>query len=128
MVASTLVVLASLPVYALLFRLHGAPGLAFASDLGITVQASVFAVLLSRSRLVPLAGLDWKDLGRALGTTAVSGEVLLGLRRVVPTSGSRMAELALVGGSLVVWGVVCVGLLKVTRSALPGQLAAKVRR
>ncbi len=128
MVAATLVTVASLPVYALLFRLHGAPGLAFASDIGITVQASVFAVLLSRSGLVPLGGLDWKELGRALAATAVSGAVLAGLRRVEPVGASRVGELVLLAVSLVVWGAVCVGVLRVTGSALPGQLAARVRR
>ncbi|HEY0786638.1 MAG TPA: lipid II flippase MurJ, partial [Acidobacteriaceae bacterium] len=42
MVAATLVTLASLPVYWFLFRLHGAVGLACASDIGITLQAVVF--------------------------------------------------------------------------------------
>ncbi len=128
MVAATLVTLASLPVYSLLFRLHGAPGLAFASDIGITVQATTFALLLNRSRLVPLLGLDWKELARSLAAMSVSLAGLLALRRVSPHAGSRLTELALLLVSVAIWIGICWAVLQVTGSALPRQLASRLRR
>jgi putative peptidoglycan lipid II flippase len=128
MVAASLVTLASLPVYSLLFRLHGAPGLAVASDIGITVQATVFAVLLDRGRLVPLHGLDWKELGRSAVAMGLSFAALVGLRRVSPSAAPRLVELALLAASLIVWAGVSSGVLWMTGSTLPGQLMARVRR
>ena len=128
MVAATLVTLISLPVYSLLFRLHGAPGLAVASDIGITVQAAVFAMLLQRAGLVPLRGLDGRELARSVAAMGLSLLVLLALRRVSPHAGSRAGELLLLLVSLLVWVGVCAGVLLATGSALPRQLAARLRR
>jgi putative peptidoglycan lipid II flippase len=128
MIAATLVTLLSLPVYSLLFRFHGAPGLAFASDIGITVQTSVFAVLLSRAGLVSLEGLDWEELARSLAAMGLSLLGLLALRRVSPHTSSRLGELILLLGSLVVWGALCAAVLRVTGSKLPGQLRARLKR
>jgi putative peptidoglycan lipid II flippase len=128
MVAASLVTLASLPVYALLFRLHGAPGLAAASDIGITVQASVFAVLLHRAGLVGLGGLDWKELGRSLAAAAVSLGLLLGLGRLIPHGVSRVVEFGQLVAGLAVWVGACWGVLRVTGSGLPGQIAGRLRR
>ena len=73
MVAGTLVTLASLPIYALLYRLHGTAGLAVASDIGIAIQTLSLAVLLHQRRMVSLASLDYRELGRCLAAGAVSG-------------------------------------------------------
>ena len=128
MVASTLVTLASLPVYALLFKMHGAPGLAFASDIGILVQTAVFAVLLDRRRLVRVSGLGWRELARALGATVCGAGALWLLLRVSGHPASRPLELLLLAASAVVWVGVCGGVLQASGSALPGQLLARVRR
>jgi putative peptidoglycan lipid II flippase len=128
MVAASLVTLASLPVYSLLFRLHGAPGLAVASDIGITVQATVFAALLDRGRLVPLRGLDWKELARSATAMVLSFLALAALRRLSPHAGSRAGELLVLVASLLVWVAVCWAVLRLTGSALPRQLTARFRR
>ncbi len=128
MVAASAVTLASLPLYALLFRLHGPMGLAIASDVGITVQAAVFAVLLDRRGLVPLRGLNWKELARSAVTMGLSFLALVVLRRISPHAASRPGELALLVGSLVVWGGICVSALQITGSALPRQLMTRFRR
>ena len=128
MVAATLVTLASLPVYSLLFRLHGAPGLAFASDIGITVQACVFALLLTRSNLVPIKGLDGKEIARSLAASLLSLLALLALRRLSPLTASRPGELLLLVASLLIWVLICAAVLRMTGSALPGQLASRFRR
>jgi putative peptidoglycan lipid II flippase len=73
MVAGTLVTLASLPIYAVFYRLHGTAGLAIASDIGITLQTLVLAILLHQRRMVSLASLDYRELGRCLAAGALSG-------------------------------------------------------
>ena len=56
MVASTLIVIASLPVYSVMFHRFGFAGLAMASDLGILLHTLVIAWLLNYRKLVPLDG------------------------------------------------------------------------
>src|SRR5271157_1308863 len=73
MVASTLIVIASLPVYAAMFRQFDVAGLAMASDLGILLHTVALAWLLSRKRLVGLGGFPWSELTKALGTAAFAG-------------------------------------------------------
>src|SRR5215467_368266 len=73
MVASTLIVLASLPMYAGLFYRYGITGLAMASDLGILLHTVVIAWLLNRSGLVRLSGLPWSEVGKASATALIAG-------------------------------------------------------
>jgi putative peptidoglycan lipid II flippase len=73
MIAGTAVTVISLPIYAVLYRLHGTMGLAIASDVGITLQTLSLAVLLHQRRMVSLASLDYRELGRCLVAGAVAG-------------------------------------------------------
>jgi len=73
MVAGTIVTVVSLPIYAAMFHGYGAMGLAFASDIGIAMQALTIAVLLHRRHMVSLAGLDYSELGRCLVAGLASG-------------------------------------------------------
>ena len=127
MLAATAIVLVSLPMYAGLFRLLGAPGLAYASDIGITVQVAVFAVLLHRRGMVPLRGLHVAELLRSLLSGAVSAAALFAMRYALPGALSRLEEAALLVGSAAVWGGICFGVLQLTGSELPAQLARRLR-
>ncbi len=62
MVASTIVVAASLPVYRTLFHQYGVTGLAIASDAGIVMHTVVLAWLLDRRKMVMLRGLPWGEM------------------------------------------------------------------
>jgi putative peptidoglycan lipid II flippase len=73
MAAGTVVTLVSWPLYASLYHWHGAMGLAIASDLGIALQTGTIAVLLHQRRMVSLASLDYRELGRCLLAALVSG-------------------------------------------------------
>ena len=128
MVAATLVTLGSLPVYALLFHLHGSAGLAVASDIGITVQTLVFAILLDRRGLVPFRGLAGKELARSLAAAGVTLAALLGLRHVTGNPVGRLAELLLLVASLVLWAGLGIGVLVATGSVLPKQMVQRFRR
>ena len=123
MVAGTVITLISLPMYAGLNRWHGAMGLAVASDVGIGMQTLVLAWLLHRKRMVSLASLDYKELGRCLLAGSVAGAVvwaaIAGSARVVPLHGRTLDGAELVVGG-VLWLVLMDRLLDGMGSALPG--------
>ncbi|HTJ30772.1 MAG TPA: lipid II flippase MurJ, partial [Acidobacteriaceae bacterium] len=122
MIAGTTVTLISLPVYALLFHLHSVAGLAVASDIGITLQTLTLAVLLHKRRMVSLASLDHRELGRCLAAGAAAGlaawAAALGVGHVLHTQ-TRWADAVELAAGVTVW-LAAVGLLLQTLgSALP---------
>jgi putative peptidoglycan lipid II flippase len=128
MVASTIVTVASLPIYWGLFHSYGAVGLAIASDLGILLQTVTLAVLLSRKGLVPLAGLEFGELGRSLLAALLSAAALVALVRVLPTAGRFGADAVTICIGTVVWAAVSYCVLRMSGSALPGTVLARLRR
>jgi len=122
MVATTLITIASLPAYSFLFRKLSVPGLAVASDLGITVQAIVIAVLLHLRGLVPLGGMNWRELGKATLVGAVSGAISYEVMRIVPLVGSRRADLLSLALGTLTWAAATVAGLWFLRSELPRDL------
>ena len=125
MIASSIITLASLPVYSLLYRQFSAVGLVMASDLGIAANCLAVAVLLHRRNLVPLGGLEWKEIGKALAIAVVAGWASLEITRLVDLNGSKVADLKALGLISLSWaGVVGVGLW-LTKSKLPGDLRRK---
>lgn len=124
MIAGTLVTVVSIPLYWFLSSRMGPAGLAVASDIGILLQTAVLAVLLHRRGMVPLAGLDYAEMGRGLLAGVVSLVVLLALRHFVHTT-SRLRELALLTAALVIWVGVSVAVLRISGSSLPGELRAR---
>lgn len=65
MVASSIITLASIPMYAALYHGFSTVGLAVASDFGIAANTIVIAILLHRRKLVPANELQWAELGKA---------------------------------------------------------------
>jgi hypothetical protein len=112
-------------VYALFFRTLSVTGLAIASDVGITANALAIALLLDIRGMVPLAGLNWKELGKAALVGAVSGGLSYGVTRTISLDGSRRADLlALALGSLT-WAAAVAAGLWLLRSELPADLRRK---
>src|SRR5271167_787318 len=118
MVASTLIVIASLPLYSAMFHRFGFVGLAMASDLGILFHTLVIAWLLNYRKLVLLDGLPWGEVARALATAVVAG----GLCYVVAGRVARVGDwrvdlwsLAAIGAT---WFFVVAAGLWITRSKL----------
>jgi len=103
MVAGTVVTVVSLPIYASLYRWHGAAGLAIASDIGIAFQTLTLAVLLHRRRMVSLASLDYRELGRCVLAGLASGAlvwaVVFAIARYLPSHSRWMDALELAAGS-----------------------------
>jgi len=127
MIASSIITIASLPVYSLLYRQFSAVGLVMASDLGIAGNCLAVAVLLHRRNLVPLGGLEWKEIGKALAIAVFAGWVSLEITRLVQVNGSKVADIKALGLISLSWaGVVGLGLW-LTKSKLPGDLRRKGR-
>ena len=122
MVAGTIVTLVSLPIYASLFRLQGTAGLAVASDIGIALQTLSLAVLLHRRRMVSLASIDYRELGRCVAAGVVSGAAvwaaILGIAHFLPGRSRWIDAAELVVGSAL-WLAIAGALLERLGSALP---------
>jgi putative peptidoglycan lipid II flippase len=122
MIASTIITIASLPVYSFLFRTLSVTGLAIASDLGITANAVTIALLLHIRGMVPLGGLNWKELAKSLIVGTVAGALSYGVAHNLALAGSRRADLyALALGSLT-WAAAVAAGLWLLRSDLPNDL------
>ncbi len=125
MIASTLVVLVSLPIYSTLFHRNGVVGLAISSDIGILLHTLALAWLLNRSRLVSLADMQWLELAKSLGTAILAAIACSAAARVVVINGSRRADLLSLALISAVWlATVALGLW-ITRSTLPRELRRK---
>ena len=127
MVASTVVTLASLPLYSLLYRSFSAVGLVIASDIGIAANCLAIALLLHKRNLVPIGGLEWKEIGKAFATSFCAGLLSLEIVRMVNLNGSRVADLKALGLISLTWaGSVALGLW-LTKSKLPSDLRRHTR-
>ena len=125
MIASSLITVASLPVYAALFKNFSSVGLTIASDLGIVGNTLALAFLLHRRSLVPLGSMDWPEVAKAGVTSVIAGILSYQVARGVLVSGSRTADLKALGLVTVTWaGAVAAGLW-LTKSKLPQDLRRK---
>jgi putative peptidoglycan lipid II flippase len=128
MAASTLIVIASLPLYWFLFHRMGVVGLAIASDCGIVIQTLALAWLLHRNRLVAWSGLEYRELARSLGAAVVSFGVLYGVARALPRAGTFPHDLLVLVCGTAAWMAAAWLVLRVTGSTLPRQLTSRLRR
>ncbi len=125
MVASTLITIASIPIYNLLYHQHGVVGLAIASDVGILLNTLAMVILLDRARLVRVAELQWGEMTKVSLTAAAAGFAAWYAARIVPVAASRKDDVLAFAIATAVWALV-VGLgLKLTKSELPGTLRRK---
>jgi putative peptidoglycan lipid II flippase len=126
MLAGTIITVVSLPVYAGLYHLCGAIGLALASNLGIAVQTVALALLLHRGRLVSLASLDYAELGRCLLAAVGSGGAVWmlsealgrGLHRIAPGR-IYLTDITVLLAGTILWIAVTKWVLEKSGSALP---------
>ncbi len=118
MVASTLIVIGSLPIYATLFHRYSYAGLAMASDVGILLHTVVIAWLLNRRRLVPLKGIPWSEVAKVFATAVVAGLAGSAVAREIAVYGGWRADIASLVMIGIVWAAVIVVGLWLTRSSL----------
>lgn len=122
MVASSLITVASLPMYRALYHTFSAVGLALASDVGIAANCLAMAILVHQRKLVPWTELQWKELGKAAITAVAAGFLSYRVASAVMVSGSRVADIKALGLTGITWaGAVAAGLW-LTQSQLPADL------
>jgi len=122
MVATTVITLASLPIYSFLFRTLSVTGLAIASDIGIAANALAIAVLLHLRGMVSLNGMNWKELGKATLIGIVSGGMSYEVSRIIALDGSRRADLLALALGTLTWAAAVAAGLWLLRSQLPADL------
>jgi putative peptidoglycan lipid II flippase len=122
MIASTVITIASLPIYSALYHAFSARGLVIASDIGIAANCLAVALLLHYRKLVSLAALEWKEIAKALLVSVIAGFLGWDLIKFINPSGSRLADLEALVLISAVWAAV-VGLgLWLLKSKLPRDL------
>ncbi len=124
MVAGTIVVIVSLPVYWALYHGFGAMGLAIASDVGIIIQTIALGIMLHRRGMVLLSGLDFRELGRCLAAALAGFAGIRYIRSLVEANG-RWRDLLLLVLATAVWAALAGAILKATGSSLPNQLLVR---
>lgn len=122
MVASTLITIASIPVYKALFHSLSTVGLAIASDIGIAANTLAVALLLHQRKLVSLGELQWKELAKAGGTAVVAGWLSYRVGGLVVMHSSRLADAKALALMTITWAAAVAAGLWITRSQLPGDL------
>jgi putative peptidoglycan lipid II flippase len=122
MVASTVVTLASIPMYAALFHAYSVVGLVMASNLGIAANCLVMAILLHKRKLVLISGLPWRELAKAIITAVIAGFLSYEVARAVLVNNSRIADFKALGLITITWAAAVAAGLWITRSQLPGEL------
>jgi putative peptidoglycan lipid II flippase len=122
MIATSIITLASFPMYALLFRTLSVTGLAIASDIGIAANALAIATLLHLRGMVSFSGLNWKELSKAALVGIVSGGLSYEVMRSITLDGSRRADLLALGLASLTWAAAVAAGLWLLRSELPADL------
>ena len=125
MISSTLITIASIPIYNYLFQRQGVVGLAIASDIGILLNTLAMVILLDRKRLVRFTELNWSEMSKATVTAGAAGAAAWYAVHMLPAAASRRNDLIALTTATVVWAVVVWVGLKLTRSELPGMLRRK---
>src|SRR5712675_341788 len=90
MIACTIITVASLPVYSILFRNFSFVGLAAASDIGILANTLALALLLHSRGLVRWDGLPWGELGKALLIAVIAAVLSYEVAQTIPQTIPRI--------------------------------------
>jgi len=122
MIASSIIVLASLPVYSVLFRHYSTVGLAMASDIGIAANCITMAWLLHQHKLVSAWKMEWGELAKAAVTAVIAGFLSHWVAHGLMTSGSMVADIKALTMAGVTWAGASAAGLWVMRSKLLSDL------
>ena len=121
-ITGTVITIASVPMYWLLFKTRGLTGLAIASDIGILIQTASLALLLHRKRLASLLHLELPELGRSLLAAIIAYIAAIGLIRALPPTATHLGDILTITAGTLAWAIAALIILIVTRSKLPAQL------
>jgi putative peptidoglycan lipid II flippase len=122
MVACTIITLASLPVYSILFSRFSFVGLAAASDIGILANTLALALLLHSRGLVRWDGLPWGELAKVLLIAVIAAvlgyEAAQTIPRTIPMINTRWSDCLSLSLTTVTWMAAVAAGLWLTRSNL----------
>lgn len=118
MVATTIITIASIPVYSMLYRSLSTMGLAIASGIGIMANAVALAWLLDRRKLAPAFHLPWNEIGKAALIAVVAGSLAAGVSRGMLAHPSRAGDLKAIGLITLTWSAAVAAGLWITQSTL----------
>ena len=121
-IAGSAIVVLSLPIYWVLYRLFGMTGLAIASDVGIFAQTTTLAILLHRKRLVSFADLEFGEIGRALLAALIAYAATATAAHFLPPVSTHPKDMLTIAAASLAWAVTAGLILVVTGSKLPQQI------
>ncbi|MGA8875549.1 MAG: murein biosynthesis integral membrane protein MurJ [Candidatus Korobacteraceae bacterium] len=122
MIASTIIVVASLPIYRSLFHLYDVTGLVIASDIGILMHTVVLALLLHHKKMVLLSELPWLELMKSLAIAIAAAFACFAVGRMITVRATLTGDVSSLVAISVAWLAV-VGLgLWITKSKLMNEL------
>jgi putative peptidoglycan lipid II flippase len=121
-ITGTIITVASVPLYWLLFHARGLEGLAIASDLGITIQTATLAILLHRKDLVRFAHLEYPELARALFAALLAFTATYILAHHLPPVTTHPGDLLILAAGSAAWLAITFATLHLTGSKLPRQI------
>jgi putative peptidoglycan lipid II flippase len=122
MVASSLITVASIPMYSALYRAFSTVGLAMASDLGIVANTLAIAVLLDRRKLVRLHQFPWGELAKVAVTSVFAGILSFRIAQGMIRGESRARDLYALLLITCTWAAAVAAGLWLTSSRLPADL------
>ncbi|HEX9199818.1 MAG TPA: lipid II flippase MurJ, partial [Acidobacteriaceae bacterium] len=121
-ITGTIITVLSVPMYWALFKAHGLPGLAIASDIGIFAQTASLAILLDRKRLVSLSHLEYADLGRAFFAAVVAYAATATAAHFLPPVSTHPRDILTITIASLAWAAAAATTLLATGSKLPQQI------
>ncbi len=118
MTAGTAITILSLPVYWALFNRWGVIGLVFASNTAIFAHTATLAIMLHYRKLVSLADLNWREVGKAMVAAVVAGAVAALVGKATPYAADRWSIAFSLGLISVTWAAAAAATLWLTKSEL----------
>jgi len=125
--AGSIITLLSIPVYRFFFHTIGLAGLAIASDAGILTHTLTLAILLHRRKLVPISGLEGRELARALLAACISFAGASTCVHFLPIHRSHPGDLAMIAVVTLIWAALGAATLHLTGSKLIHQIIRRNR-
>jgi putative peptidoglycan lipid II flippase len=130
MLAGTIVTLITIPIYWTLHQHFNVIGLAWASDLAITLHTITLALLLHRRNLVPLfgpsGGLDRPEILRAAAAGIISFAGTYLILHLFPQKQTYPGDIISLTLGGIIWVTLAVATLHLTGSKLLMQLRSRV--
>ena len=126
MLAGTIITVISIPIYWQLHQHFGVIGLAWASNTAILLQTGTLAVLAHRRALVPLSGLDFREISRSLLAAVASFCGIELLLHLMPQSPTHMGNIITLAIGTLTWAALCIAVLQLSGSKLLSQIRSRI--